>query len=234
MYGCDSWSIKKMSTEELVLLNWVLEKTLESPLDCKKMQPVNPKRNQSWIFIGRSDAEAEAPILRQPDVKNWLIGKALDAGKNWRQTKGMIEDEMVGWHHRLDGHGFGWTLGVGDRQGGLACCGGHKESDTTERLNWLNWKYLTIVDLEVSLHTKLYNNPVPRFEACVLQMYHPQTSWIWWWSCRFDKFFSSVLCLSCPIQWGQSVVPVLLHDSFYILLHVQGEDILFIFSLVPE
>ena len=96
--------------------NWcfwtvVLEKTLESPLDCKQIQPVNPKRNQPWIFIGRTDAEAETPILWSPDVKNWLIWKDLDAGKDWRwEEKGMTEDEMVGWHHWLNGHEFEWTL----------------------------------------------------------------------------------------------------------------------------
>ena len=90
--------------------NWcfwtvVLEKTLESPLDCKEIQPVNPKGNQSWMFIGRTDAEAEAPILQPPDAKNWLIGKGPDAGKDWRQEeKGTTEDEMVGWHHQFDGH----------------------------------------------------------------------------------------------------------------------------------
>ena len=124
--------------------NWylwtvVLEKTLESPLDCKEIQPVHPKGNQSWIVIGRTDAEAETPILWPPDVKKWLIWKDSDAGKDWRQEeKGTTEDETVGWHHRLDGHGFGWTPGVGDRQGGLACCSPrvHKESDMTEQLNW--------------------------------------------------------------------------------------------------
>ena len=129
--------------------NWcfwtmVLEKTLESPLDSKKIQPVHPKGDQSWVFIERTEAEAETPILWPPDVKSWLIGKDPDAGKDWRQEeKRTTEDEMVGWHHRLHGHGFRWTPGVGDGQGGLACCGswGHKESDTTERLNWteLNW-----------------------------------------------------------------------------------------------
>ena len=103
-----------------------------------------PKGNQSWILIGRTDAEAETLTLWPPDVKNWLIWKDPDAAKDWRQEeKGAIEDEMVGWHHWLDGHGFGWTLGVGDGQGGLACCGswGCKELDMTERLNWteLNW-----------------------------------------------------------------------------------------------
>ena len=124
--------------------NWcfwtvVLEKTLESPLDCKVIQLVHPKEDQSWIFIGRTDAEAETPILWPPDVKNWLIGKDPDAGKDWEQEeKGTTEDEMVEWHHQLNGYGFGGTPGIGDGQGGLACCSswGHKESDTTERLNW--------------------------------------------------------------------------------------------------
>ena len=122
----------------------VLEKTLESPWDCKEIQPVHPKGDQSWVSIRRTDVEAETPILWPPDTKNWLIGKGPDAGKNWGQEeKGTSEDEVVGWHHRLSGHEFGWTPGVGDGQGGLACCGswGRKESDTTEWLNWieLNW-----------------------------------------------------------------------------------------------
>ena len=118
----------------------MLEKTLESPLDCKEIKPVNPKGNQSWIFIRRTDAEAETPILWLPDAKNWLIGKDPDAGKDWRQEeKGMMEDEMVGWHHWLDGHEFEQAPGVGDGQGSLACCSpwDHKESDMTERLNWV-------------------------------------------------------------------------------------------------
>ena len=117
----------------------VLEKTLESPLECKEIKPINPRGNQSWIFIGRTDAKAETPILWPPYAKSWLIGKDSDAGRDWGQEeKGTTEDEMVGWHHRLNGHEFGWTLGVGDGQGGLACCGswGCKESDMTERLNW--------------------------------------------------------------------------------------------------
>ena len=117
----------------------VLEKTLESPLDCKEIQPVHPKGNQSWIFIGRTDAEAQAPVLWPPDAKNWLIGKDPDAGKDWRQEKGMTKGEMVAWHHWLNGLSeFHLVPGVGDRQGSLACCSswGHKESDTTEGLNW--------------------------------------------------------------------------------------------------
>ena len=121
--------------------NWcfwtvLLEKTLESPLDCKEIQPVHPEGDQSWVFIGRTDAEAETPVLWPPHAKSWLIGKDPDAGRDWGQEeKGMTEDEMVGWHHQLQ-----WTLGVGDGQGGLACCNswGRKESDTTEwtELNW--------------------------------------------------------------------------------------------------
>ena len=102
------------------------------------------KGNQSWVFIGRTDVEAETPILWPPDAKSWLIWKDPDAGKDWGQEEnGTTEDEMVGWHHWLNGHGFGWTPGVGDGQGGLAWCGswGHKESDTTERLNWSVWYY---------------------------------------------------------------------------------------------
>ena len=121
----------------------VLEKILESPLDCKEIQPVHSEGDQSWVFIGRTDAEAETPILWPPDAKSWPIRKDPDAGKDWRQEeKGVTEDEMVGWHHQLDGHGFGWTLGVGDGQGGLVCWGslGRKESDTTECLNWTELK----------------------------------------------------------------------------------------------
>ena len=117
---------------------YTLEKTLESLFDCEEIQPVHPKGNHSWIFIGRTDAEAETPILWPPDVKNWLIRKDPDAGKDWSQEeKGRTEDEMVGWHHQLDGHEFEQALGIGDGQGGLVCCSpwGCKELDTTERLN---------------------------------------------------------------------------------------------------
>ena len=117
----------------------VLKKTIESPLDCKEIQPVNPKGNQSWIFIGRTDAEAETPILWPPDAKNWLIGKDPDAGKDWRQEeKGTAEDEMVRWQHQLDEHEFEQAPGVADGQGILLCYSpwGRKESDTIEQLNW--------------------------------------------------------------------------------------------------
>ena len=127
--------------ESWVPKNWfscivVLEKTLESPLDSKEIQPVHPKGDQSWVFIGRTDAET--PILWPPDVKSWLIWKDLDAGIDWGQeAKAMTEDKMVRWHHRLNGNRVGWTLGVGDGQGCLACCisWGCKDLDATE---WLN------------------------------------------------------------------------------------------------
>ena len=131
----------------------VLEKTLESPFDCKEIQLIHPKGNQSWIFIRRTDAEAETLVLWPHDVKSWLIWKAPDAGKDWRrEEKGTTKDEMVRWHHRHDGHGFGWAPGVGDRQGGLACCGsrGRKESDMTERLIW------TELRISKTSVTKLY------------------------------------------------------------------------------
>ena len=129
--------------ESWVPKNWcfwtvVLEKTLESPLDCKEIQPVHPKGNESWVFIGGTDVEAETPIFWPHDEKSWLIWKDPDVGKDWGQEKGMMEHEMAGWHYRLNGHGFGWTSGFGDGQGDLACCGswGRKELDMTEPLNW--------------------------------------------------------------------------------------------------
>ena len=116
----------------------MLQKTLESRLDCKEIQAVHPKGDQSWVFNGRTDVEAGTPLLWPPHAKSWLIVKDPDAGRDWRQgEKGTTEDEMVGWHHQLNVHGFGWTPGVGDGQGGLACCGSWvTESDTSE---WLNW-----------------------------------------------------------------------------------------------
>ena len=127
--------------------NWcfwmvVLEKTLKSPLDCKEIQPVPPNGNQSWVFIGRTDAEAEASILWPPDVKSWLTGKDPDAGKGWRQEeKGMTKDKLIGWHHWLNGHEFEQALGVVDGQGSLVCCSpwGCKQSDRLSNWTELNW-----------------------------------------------------------------------------------------------
>ena len=121
----------------------VLEKTLESPLDCKAIQPVHSEGDQAWDFFGRNDAEAETPVLWPRHVKSWLIGKDFDAGRDWGQEeKGTAEDGMAGWHHWLDGRESEWTPGDGDGQGGLACCNswGRKELDTTERLNWTELK----------------------------------------------------------------------------------------------
>ena len=147
IYGCERWKLdhrQSWASENWCFWTAVLEKTLESPLDCKEIKPVNTQENQFGMFIGRTDPEAETPILWLPDAKNWLIGKIPVAGKDWRQEeKGAAEDKMVGWHHQLNGHEFEQVPGVGDGQGGLACCSpwGCKESDMTERLNWteLNW-----------------------------------------------------------------------------------------------
>jgi len=149
-YGFSSghvWMWELDCEESWALKNWcfwtvVLEKSLESPLDCKEIQPVHPKGDQPWVFFGRNHTKAETAVLWPPHAKSWLIGKDSDAGRNWGQEeKGTTEDEMAGWHHWLDGHGFGWTLGVGDGQEGLAFCDswGCKELDTIE---WLNWTEL--------------------------------------------------------------------------------------------
>ena len=155
--------------ESWVLKNWcfwtvVLKKTLESPLVSKEIKPVNPQGDQSWIFIGRTDAEAEAPVLWPPDVKRRLIGKDPDSGKDWRQEeKGMREDEMVGWHHWLNGHEFEQALGVGDGKESLACCSPWdcKELDATEWLNW-NWMYYFILCI-TSFNTscKVWTSTIP-------------------------------------------------------------------------
>ena len=144
MYGCENWTLKKAEPWRIDAFElWCWRRT-ESSLDCKEIQPIHPKGNQSWIFIGRTDAEAEIPILWPPDAKNWLIGKDPEARKDWwQEEKGMTEDEMVGWHHQLNGHEFEWAPGDGDAQGSLVCYSpwGHKALDMTERLNWteLNW-----------------------------------------------------------------------------------------------
>ena len=149
----------------------VLEKTLESPLDCKDIKPVNPKGSQSWIVIGRTDAEAETPTLWPPDVKDWLIWKDSAAGKDWRQEeKGLTEEEMVRWHHWLNGHEFEQVLGVGDGQGSMACCSpwGGKESDTTE---WLNWTELP--------WNKRETQPFPVIGPLPCSLHLGKLHWMW-------------------------------------------------------
>ena len=134
MYWCESWTIKKAEHRRIDAFELCCWRRLESPLDCKEIQG-----DQSWVCTGGSDVEAETPILWPPRGKSWLIWKDPDAGKDWGQLEeGMTKDEMVGWHHQLNGHEFGCAPGVDVGQGGLACCSswGSKESDMTERLNW--------------------------------------------------------------------------------------------------
>ena len=164
--------------ESWALKNWcfwtvVLEKTLESSLDCKEIQPAHPKGDQSWVFIGRTYVEAETLILWPPDAKTWLIGKDPDAGEDWGQEKkGITEDEMVGWHHRFDEHGFGWTPGVGDGQGSVACCGlwGRKESDMTE---WLNWTELNNINMFRTYKAKDIFFSTLLFHPCIFLIEFP-------------------------------------------------------------
>ena len=164
----------KLACEESwALKNWcfftvVLEKTLESPLDWKEIQPVHPKGDQFCVFIGGTDVEAETPVLWPPHAKSWFIGKDLDAGRDWGwEEKGMTEDEVIGWHHWQNGHGFGWSLGVGDGQWGLAWCGtwDHKELDTTEWLNWIEM-------------CKVYSRLGRRVRRLSLRLFRKFYSWI--------------------------------------------------------
>ena len=140
MYGCESWTVKKAERWRINVFELWCWRTLQSPMDCKEIQPVHPKGDQSWVFIGRTDAEAETPILWLPHAKSWLIGKDSDAGRDWGQEeKRTTEDEMAGWHHQHNGREFEWTPGVGDGQEGLSCCKswshrvGH---DWATELNW--------------------------------------------------------------------------------------------------
>ena len=140
MYGCESWTIKKAECRSIDAFEpWCWRRLLRVPWTARRSNQSHPKGNQSWIFIGRTDVEAETPILWPSDVKNWLIWKDPDAGKDWKWEKGTTEAEVVGWHHRLNE----WTPGVGNGKGDLASCSprGRKESETTEHLNWLNWTF---------------------------------------------------------------------------------------------
>ena len=135
MYGCESWTIQKAEHWRIDAFELWCWRRLDSPLDFKEIKSVNPKGNQPWIFIGNNDAEAS--ILWPPDLKNWLIGKDPGAGKDWRhKEKGMTEDEMVGWHHQLDGHDFEQAPGVGDGQGSLVCCSPWVKKNWTGLSNW--------------------------------------------------------------------------------------------------
>ena len=164
------WMWELDHKESWALKNWcfwtvVLEKTLESPLNCKEIKPVNPKGDQPWIFIGKTDAEAEGPILWPPDAKKWLIGRDPDVGKEWRQEeKGMTEVKVVGWHHELQGHEFEQAPGVGDGQGSLACCSpwGRKKSNMTYQLNWTEQLVINLFTCSVSSWISLGNLCVSR------------------------------------------------------------------------
>ena len=164
--------------------NWcfctmVLGKTLESPLDCKEIQPVNPKGNQSWIFTGRTDVEAEAPILCPPDAKNWLNGKDLESGKDWRQEeKGTTKDEMVGWHHWLDGHEFEQAPSIGDGQDREAW---HEavHGVTKSRTQLSDWTELNWTERDIQLNVPLHTRLEPVLEGIRCQRYY----WVDWQIC---------------------------------------------------
>ena len=178
MYGCESWTIKKAERRKIDAFELWCWRRLESPLDCKEIQPVHPRGDQSWVSTGRTDVEAESPILWPPDVKSWLFWKDPDSGKDWRQEeKVTTEDEIVGWHPRLNGHGFGWTPGVGDGQGGLACCSpwGCKELDTTERLNWSHPVYDILLLQRKLSNTSMHEHGLESFTR-LLRLW-----WVWQW-----------------------------------------------------
>ena len=180
---------RRLSTEELMLLNCGVGEDSWESLGLKEIQPVHSKGDQPWDFFGRNNAKAETPVLWLPHAKSWLIGNDSDAGRAWGQEeKGTTEDEMAGWHHWLDGHESEWTLGVGDGHGGLACCDswGRKELDTTEQLNWtvLNWwlplwfdnLLIWLTKLRERLHLclliygKEYNSGTSKWKRCTGQV----------------------------------------------------------------
>jgi len=184
MYGCESWSVKKAEcrrTDAFELWCWRrLLRVQGTARICKEILLVHSKGDQSWVFIGRTDVEAETLILWPPHVKSWLIGKDPDAGRDWGQEeKGATEDEMAGWHHQLDGHEFEWTLGVADGQGGLACCDswGRKDSDTTERLNWTEHTYSYL--LKVYSQQESQSHKKKRSQSTWFSIVHPRPSTEW-------------------------------------------------------
>ena len=197
---------RKLSTVEWCFWTVVLEKTLESPSDCKKIQPVHSKGDQPWVFFGRNDTKAETPVLWPPHGKSWLIGKDPDAGRDWGQEeKGTTEDEMAGWHQRLDGRESEWTPGFGDGQGGLVCSDswGRKVSDITEQLNWTELKTrFTTWELRVKFYLGQSEDCSPRCSISdsserLLQSGIGESQYIrfWWkgssipWSTHFTKVF---------------------------------------------
>ena len=197
--------------ESWALKNWcfwtvVLEKTLENPLDCKEIQPVHPKWDQSWMFIGRTDVEAETPILLPPHAKSWLIGKESDSGRDWGQEeKGTTQDEMAGWHHQFDGHEFVWTPGFGVGQDGLACCNswGRKELDTTE---WLSWTELMALNKNM-FRTQLRCQTFMRKSVKEICKSFP----------RFQDYHLKTLILEREREQGHKYLLARNHRLFYLL-----------------
>jgi len=197
--------------ENWALKNWcfwtvLLEKTLASPLDCKEIQPVHPKGDQSWVFTERTDAEAETPILWPPHAKSWLIGKDPDAGRHWGQEdKGVTEDEMTGWHPRPNAHEFGWTLGVGNGQGGLVCCDswGRKSQTRLSDLNELNWiieqqYFPNNVELFFFFFFSCSCWPsMSSLDKCLFRSAHFSL----WVACFFFVFFFFLSCMSFYMFW---------------------------------
>jgi len=166
MYGCESWTVKKAECGRIDAFELRCWRRLKSPLDCKEIQSVHSEGDQPWDFFGRNDSKAETPVLWPPHVKSWLIGKDSDAGRDWGQEeKGTTTDEMAGWHHWLDEHESEWTSGVGDGQGGLACCDswGHKELDTTEPLIWSDLIWWLI-------HVEVWQKTTKFCKAIILQL----------------------------------------------------------------
>ena len=234
--------------ESWVPKNWyfwavVLEKTLESPLECKKIKPVNPEGHQSWIFTRRTDAKAEAPILWPPDVKDWLIRKDPDAGEDWRQEeKGMTEDETVGWHHWLNGCEYEQALGIGDGQGSLVCCSpwAHKESDTAEWLNWISILLSLIIDQKQGPYS------CSLLLLLTLQSLGAQEKYIEWvkgfffgggdmfalWE-RMRRFFVIPFLWT---DWSATDYPTHSYSAKIIVLRIQGSAMffcIFLFSDLP-
>ena len=165
---------RKLSTEELMPLNCGVGEDSWESLDCKEIQPVHSKGDQSWVFFGRTDAKAETPILWPPHAKSWLIGKDSDVGKDWGQEeKGTTEDEMAGWHQWLNGRESEWTPGVGDGQGGLSCCNlwDRKESDMTEWLNWTECIYFCIIPYVFDITLKIKTLPNPKSQRFMPKFY---------------------------------------------------------------
>ena len=216
-YGFSSshvWMWELDHKEDWVLKNWccwtvVLEKVLESHLDCEEVKPVSHKGNQSWIFIGRTDAETEAPILWLLDAKNWLTRKVPDAGKDWRQEeKKTTEDEMVGCHHWVNGHEFELAPGVGDGQGSLACCSapwGRKESDITEQVNWTEQQQSVLI----SLFCMLSSFPSTAYwRGCLLSIIL---------SCLFCHILGKHRCMGC--LWAFCPVSLIYISIFVLVPH---------------